>query len=967
MTAQVLNSPSTSINNLAQNDHLWKIIEKQRSIIEKLQQTLANVTKERDDLLQQVNKPRLEQQNPSGGDSSQLSSTLPRRYLQNDLDKSPLAGRSFTSSSSTNLSPSSSSKQTPRQMTSSPFDLMFSSNQTGKSSTTNNNIDMNSGKLNSRVPPNQTFSSACYNDKDSPSSEHYTKIPHHQQSAPLAQSTDLHTISTQQQQQQQQQQHFDTINIDHHPSTLLEMVRYEDDYYDLSFDAEEDYNGPGLTPPMSTSPDTPHLDGHPTTPPLPPSAPMLTDIMVQVTSSNITTNEKGKDIFSFTIAVGKVSPSSPQGMEQLWCAEKLFSDFVNLDYLIKSKNPDLTSKLCRLPDRSLFLSKAPCKVDERKNSVEKYIQNVLTLPLSDMSDVCEFLSTNVLEQRSDLPKRKLGYLTKRGKNFGGWKMRFFVLDGPIVNYYENASGPYLGTINLSRAQIGRQVVQSVSGDSFRHAFLILEPKKSAPNGIHRHVLCADSDIERDQWVETMSQFINYDDFGQPPPPPTASDYRQQINKFLRRSTSDTSNSKQARQDPAQRHVRQRSSLDGADLVHSTLQQDNISDDDKKNKSRNFWGKKMFTTNTNNNDNSNNNNLANLLQGGLSAEQAMALMNSGELDGIMTPTGSNEQVERAPNQVFGIPLDEAIQVCRVSHDYELPAVVYRCIEYLEAKDAAQEEGIYRLSGSAAKIKKLKEKFNQEGDVLLLELEEYNHEVHAVAGLLKMWLRELPGSVLTVDLLNDFLHTADIEDRGDRTAELGRLVSLLPLSNYTLLRTLSAHLIRIVQNSGVNKMTLRNLGIVFSATLGIPSLIFNLFLSEFDYVFWTKHDNNQPILPPPSPPTDIITQSSHINDFDTSLAASSNNQQPTSSSPTSHCRRSNRNSIQYIDYAPQSIVSLEHRSEDYVAIINEDDEDNTLGVYHDQVMNQHYRQYQIGFTSVTPTCEYTATVIEPQIRQ
>lgn len=93
--------------------------------------------------------------------------------------------------------------------------------------------------------------------------------------------------------------------------------------------------------------------------------------------------------------------------------------------------------------------------------MEKYIQNVLTLPLADMSDVCEFLSTNVLERRSDvstthhrqihssnlgcffrtlkLPKRKLGYLTKRGKNFGGWKMRFFVMDGPIVNYYENVS------------------------------------------------------------------------------------------------------------------------------------------------------------------------------------------------------------------------------------------------------------------------------------------------------------------------------------------------------------------------------------------------------------------------------------------------------------------------------------------------------------------------------------------------
>ena len=65
----------------------------------------------------------------------------------------------------------------------------------------------------------------------------------------------------------------------------------------------------------------------------------------------------------------------------------------------------------------------------------------------------------------------------------------------------------------------------------------------------------------------------------------------------------------------------------------------------------------------------------------------------------------------PNQVFGIPLEDAIKVAKVSDQYELPAIVYRCIDYLEAKDAIQEEGIYRLSGSALKIRNLKSKFNE----------------------------------------------------------------------------------------------------------------------------------------------------------------------------------------------------------------------------------------------------------------
>ena len=68
-----------------------------------------------------------------------------------------------------------------------------------------------------------------------------------------------------------------------------------------------------------------------------------------------------------------------------------------------------------------------------------------------------------------------------------------------------------------------------------------------------------------------------------------------------------------------------------------------------------------------------------------------------------------------------------------------------------------------------------------------------------------------------------------------AELSNLVSQLPFENYSLLRALTAHLILIVQNAHVNKMTMRNVGIVFSPTLGIPAGVFSLMLGEFNRVF------------------------------------------------------------------------------------------------------------------------------------
>jgi RalA-binding protein 1 len=71
--------------------------------------------------------------------------------------------------------------------------------------------------------------------------------------------------------------------------------------------------------------------------------------------------------------------------------------------------------------------------------------------------------------------------------------------------------------------------------------------------------------------------------------------------------------------------------------------------------------------------------------------------------------------------------------------------------------------------------------------------------------------------------------------ERIRELSHLIASLPIANYSLLRALTAHLILIVQNSAINKMTMRNVGIVFSPTLGIPAGVFSLMLGEFNRVF------------------------------------------------------------------------------------------------------------------------------------
>lgn len=85
------------------------------------------------------------------------------------------------------------------------------------------------------------------------------------------------------------------------------------------------------------------------------------------------------------------------------------------------------------------------------------------------------------------------------------------------------------------------------------------------------------------------------------------------------------------------------------------------------------------------------------------------------------------------------------------------------------------------------------------------------------------------------------SVDLVGAEERIKELSQLIAALPIANYSLLRALTAHLILIVQNSGVNKMTMRNVGIVFSPTLGISAGVFSLMLGEFNRVFNVNNED------------------------------------------------------------------------------------------------------------------------------
>ncbi|KAF3914674.1 hypothetical protein AA313_de0204960 [Arthrobotrys entomopaga] len=603
---------------------------------------------------------------------------------------------------------------------------------------------------------------------------------------------------------------------------------------------------------------------------------------------------KGRDQIVFVLAVYSRTNGS-----ELWRVEKDVNTLGILDSQVRQfANPKNFN--AKLPNVTLFTNHTPANIEGRKGAIEEYFAAILnTIPLDQRAGqaLCEYLSDNVVdsttsdtaslhskaESISNVPYQpggkitKEGSLRKRGKNFGGWKSRYFILEGPILRYFEYKGGSHLGSIRLPSAQIGKQSNSPPKTENpddadnqYRHAFLILEPKRNNPSSVIRHVLCAESDAERDEWVDCLLQYVHYSE---------EHDDNVSVSSERRRNddaasvTSEKRRANLAEEGQPQpgdnlRAVSYENMIQGQAPIHGPpataidRRRDNpspLSTVSSVSKVSDHSGEKSVMTG-----------LASTLGGKFMSNVAhdaadrakhkkkgiFGFMHHKHSSEHMAPDHHNHEKQQQQQQpqstpqaaanvptklppsrsVFGCALADAVEVSMpIGVNLPIPSVVYRCIEYLDEKGACHEEGIFRLSGSNTTIRNLRERFNTHSDVNLLADEEY-HDVHAVAGLLKLYLRELPYNLLTRDLHGKFIAVLDNEDKVTRVHALNDLVHQLPEENFTLLKMLASHLITVVENFSENKMTVKNVGIVFSPTLNIPAGVFSLFILEYSSIFF-----------------------------------------------------------------------------------------------------------------------------------
>lgn len=546
--------------------------------------------------------------------------------------------------------------------------------------------------------------------------------------------------------------------------------------------------------------------------------------------------KSNKDIFKFT---------------------KTFKKLCELDNYLRQRLP--SSTLPPLPDRQVFDTLVPSKVDSRRERLNQYFTTLFKVlelaPILNLK-VAQFMSTDMVMNPiivGDTAKEG-SLLMRKAKALGNatnWRIRYGVLRGEILKLFDK--GQPAETINLKQSSI--ELLPNLPEDRYgtKNGFLLTEHKKSGLSSTAKYYLCSETSKERESWVAAISEFVL-----SPSPVPAPSSLSVSSVTSLKTSGDDATSSSyksdtsvdqiyvtDLTEPPSIPQNNDPSSSSSPRIASESSEDDKDDKDNRRLKMRSFFPFKKLASGA----------------FGLGSDTTETeTVNSQESEpkysdnSIAKSLESMNLTESTVTMVFGSPLDKCLQLGSHSYQgkYEIPSVVYRCLEFLYKNRGIQEEGIFRLSGSSALIKSLQEQFDHEYDI---DLCSYNQnemnsssnanqlglyvDVNTVSGLLKLYLRKLPHVIFGEEQYPLFKKAADDhhDDPVQIALEFKNIVKSgsVPESNISLMYALFELLIRINENSRANKMNLRNLCIVFSPTLNVPVTILQPFITDFSCIF------------------------------------------------------------------------------------------------------------------------------------
>uniref|UniRef100_W5M973 Myosin IXB n=1 Tax=Lepisosteus oculatus TaxID=7918 RepID=W5M973_LEPOC len=152
----------------------------------------------------------------------------------------------------------------------------------------------------------------------------------------------------------------------------------------------------------------------------------------------------------------------------------------------------------------------------------------------------------------------------------------------------------------------------------------------------------------------------------------------------------------------------------------------------------------------------------------------------------------------------------VRVCALtSSKNPVPEVLSILLEHVEM-NGLYTEGIYRKSGSANRMKELHQLLESDPNTVVLD----NYPIHAVTGLVKQWLRELPDPLMTFEHYSDFLRAVELPEKQEQIQAIYKVLDQLPPANYNTLERLIFHLVTVAKHEQSNRMSPNALAIVFA---------------------------------------------------------------------------------------------------------------------------------------------------------
>ncbi|XP_015232575.1 PREDICTED: rho GTPase-activating protein SYDE1 [Cyprinodon variegatus] len=176
----------------------------------------------------------------------------------------------------------------------------------------------------------------------------------------------------------------------------------------------------------------------------------------------------------------------------------------------------------------------------------------------------------------------------------------------------------------------------------------------------------------------------------------------------------------------------------------------------------------------------------------------------------------------PSNVFGVELHHLVE--KEGSASPVPLLIQKTVAEIERR-GLKVVGLYRLCGSAAVKKELRDGFEKNSSAVCLS-EDLYPDINVITGILKDYLRELPSPLITRTLYQVVREAMMLrpppETPDPEVAQCTvKLLSCLPEPEKATLSLLLDHLSLVASFSSFNRMTHQNLAVCFGPVLLTPT--------------------------------------------------------------------------------------------------------------------------------------------------